>query len=92
MVGCVHYGSIYQWRSRHWIEKYPALALVVVAVLLLTTWSSLAISTKRWHDRNKSGWWFFINLIPLIGPLWAIIETGFLRGTYGENYYGSDSA
>ena len=53
-------------------------------------WSSLAISVKRWHDRDKSGWWIFIGMIPLIGPLWSFIETGCLRGTVGENSYGRD--
>ena len=53
-------------------------------------WSSLAISVKRWHDRDKSGWWIFIGMIPLIGPVWSFIETGCLRGTMGDNSYGHD--
>ncbi len=57
---------------------------------LLVIWPSLALSIKRWHDRDKSGWWVFIGLVPLIGPLWALIETGFLPGTPGTNQYGSD--
>jgi uncharacterized membrane protein YhaH (DUF805 family) len=92
IVGCVHYGIIYFATKYQWIEKSPALAIVLLAVLLVTTWSCLAIQAKRWHDRNKSGFWFFINFVPLIGPFWALIENGFLRGTYGENAYGADSA
>lgn len=53
-------------------------------------WPSLAISIKRWHDRDKSGWWVLIGFIPLIGWLWALIETGFLEGTKGPNQYGPD--
>lgn len=60
---------------------------VVVLVLL---WPTLAVQTKRWHDRGKSGWWNLIGLIPFIGTLWAFIELGFLRGTPGPNRYGSD--
>jgi uncharacterized membrane protein YhaH (DUF805 family) len=45
------------------------------------------IQVKRWHDRNKSGAWAFINLIPIIG-LWAIIENGFLEGSQDTNDYG----
>ena len=57
---------------------------------ILLIWPSLALSIKRWHDRNKSGWWIFIGLIPIIGSLWALIETGFLPGTIGPNEYGID--
>jgi uncharacterized membrane protein YhaH (DUF805 family) len=57
---------------------------------LLVIWPSLAVSVKRWHDRGKSGWWILIGLVPLIGPLWALIETGFLPGTPGTNEYGPD--
>ena len=48
------------------------------------------MQVKRWHDRGKSGWWVLIALIPLVGPIWAIIETGFLPGTSGPNEYGPD--
>ena len=30
---------------------------------------SITIAIRRLHDINKSGWWYFINIIPLIGPL-----------------------
>ncbi len=53
-------------------------------------WPSVAIAAKRWHDRDKSGWWYLISFIPFIGPLWAIIELGFLSGTYGPNRFGHD--
>jgi uncharacterized membrane protein YhaH (DUF805 family) len=53
-------------------------------------WPSLAIQAKRWHDRDKSAWWILITLIPLIGPIWALIENGFLSGTVGKNKYGDD--
>jgi len=62
------------------------LALVYLAFI----WPSLAISIKRWHDRDKSGWWVLIGFIPIIGPIWALIETGFLEGTKGPNQYGPD--
>jgi uncharacterized membrane protein YhaH (DUF805 family) len=53
-------------------------------------WVGLAVSIKRWHDRDKSGWWVLISFIPLIGPIWALVETGFLEGTQGSNQYGPD--
>jgi uncharacterized membrane protein YhaH (DUF805 family) len=59
-------------------------------VILLTLWPSLAVYTKRWHDRNKSGWWSLILFVPLIGSIWMLVELGFLRGTEGANRFGPD--
>lgn len=53
-------------------------------------WVTLAITCKRFHDRDKSGWWYLITLIPYLGPLWLFVECGCLRGTYGLNSYGQD--
>ena len=60
----------------------------IIGLVLL--WPSLALYTKRWHDRGKSGWWSLIVLIPIIGGIWALIELGFLKGTVGPNPYGPD--
>ncbi|HEY1394251.1 MAG TPA: DUF805 domain-containing protein [Methylibium sp.] len=57
---------------------------------LLLIWPGLAIMVKRWHDRDKSGWWVLINLIPVIGFVWTLVEGGFLRGSNGPNRYGED--
>ncbi len=60
-----------------------------VAVLLLNLVMTLATNAKRYHDRNKSGWWLLIMVIPVIGWLWSFIELGFLAGTEGYNRYGA---
>ena len=73
------------------IFGYDTDNLLTLSLLaLLWVWPSLAISIKRWHDRGKSGWWVLIGLVPIIGPLWALIETGFLPGIQGPNEYGAD--
>lgn len=59
-----------------------------VVVNLLVLWPAIAVSVKRWHDRDKSGWWVLVSLIPLVGWLWALVENGLLRGTPGPNRYG----
>jgi uncharacterized membrane protein YhaH (DUF805 family) len=60
----------------------------VVALVLLIP--SLAVAVKRYHDRDKSGWWILIVFIPIIGLVWYIVELGFLPGTPGPNRYGPD--
>ena len=57
---------------------------------VLVLWPAIATSVKRWHDRDKSGWWTLINLIPVVGIIWVIVENGFLRGTVGPNRFGED--
>ena len=62
----------------------------VTIMSIIVLWPSLAVQAKRWHDRNKSGFWILINLLPIIGPIWATIENGFLPGTEGENNFGDN--
>jgi len=57
---------------------------------LVLAWTHLAVFVKRWHDRDKSGWWVLINLIPLIGWIWTFIECGLMEGTIGANRFGPD--
>lgn len=66
----------------------PIGGLAVIVVYLAVLWIELALTVKRWHDRDKSGLWYLIALIPIIGPFWALIELGFLDGTQGPNQYG----
>ncbi len=65
-------------------------AVIDIPLLILVFCPSLAVSVKRWQDRNKSFVWIFINVIPYLGPTWAFIENGFLPGTNGPNDYGAD--
>ena len=68
-----------------------AAEIIVTVITLLLLWPSVAVQAKRWHDRDKSGWWILINFVPVIGPLWALIENGFLSGTVGTNRFGSNA-
>ncbi|MCX7365134.1 MAG: DUF805 domain-containing protein [Alphaproteobacteria bacterium] len=64
--------------------------IILLLVYIVALWIGLATQVKRWHDRNKSGWWVLIALVPLVGPFWFLIECGFLKGTTGPNQYGPD--
>ncbi|WP_315969372.1 DUF805 domain-containing protein [Psychroserpens burtonensis] len=50
---------------------------------------SLAVAVRRLHDIGKSGWFYFIGLIPLIGSIWLIILF-VTEGDAGSNAYGPD--
>ena len=62
----------------------------LVLLFLLAFYVAIPITVKRWHDRDKSGWWALIELIPIFGFWWVIIECGFLKGTEGANRFGPD--
>ncbi len=55
---------------------------------LILLWPSAAIAVKRCHDRNQTGWWALLSIIPVIGWLWWLINLGILDGTPGPNQYG----
>jgi uncharacterized membrane protein YhaH (DUF805 family) len=71
------------------ISRPSAFFLLLLVPPLV--WISIAIQVKRWHDRDKTGRWFLINLLPIIGWLWVLIECGFLKGTEGPNRFGDDA-
>ncbi|MCG9707836.1 MULTISPECIES: DUF805 domain-containing protein [unclassified Pseudoalteromonas] len=69
-----------------------AISVIMLILYIPLIWVSLAIQVKRWHDRNKSGWWVLISFVPLIGPIWALIENGFLAGDEAENRFGQPTS
>ncbi|HEX8168003.1 MAG TPA: DUF805 domain-containing protein [Beijerinckiaceae bacterium] len=70
-------------------QSTAAYAIQIILGLVFL-WPSLAIAVKRYHDRDKSGWWVLILFIPIIGFIWYIVELGFLPGTPGPNRFGPD--
>ncbi len=47
----------------------------------------LAVTVRRLHDLDRSGWWIFLNFIPLIG--FIVLTVWFcMRGTPGPNRFG----
>lgn len=60
-----------------------------IAWLILFTIPATTLLVRRLHDTDRSGWWYWIAMIPFIG---AIILLVFLlqRGSSGRNRYGHD--
>ncbi len=44
---------------------------------MVDLWIFLAVSSKRFHDRAKSGWWTALCLLPF-GFFWVIYQLGFM--------------
>lgn len=50
---------------------------------------SIAVGVRRLHDTDRSGWWFLIVFVPLIGFI-VLLVFFCLRGTAGPNRFGGD--
>jgi uncharacterized membrane protein YhaH (DUF805 family) len=61
---------------------YPLAALALFL-------PGLAMSVRRLHDTDRSGWWFLLIFIPLIGAI-ILIVWWCTRGTVGSNRFGPD--
>lgn len=48
---------------------------------------SIAVTVRRLHDTDRSGWWYLLVFVPLIGGL-VILVFMFLDGTPGSNRFG----
>lgn len=64
-----------------------AMAVVQTAFLLVFLLPSLGLCVRRLHDIGKSGWWIFIGLIPIAGPIilivWYAKESEMTPNQYG---------
>ena len=49
---------------------------------------SVSVMVRRLHDLDKSGWWWFINFVPLIGWIIFIVWMA-SEGTQGPNRFGN---
>jgi uncharacterized membrane protein YhaH (DUF805 family) len=50
---------------------------------------SLAVTVRRLHDTDRSGWWLLIGLVPLIGAI-VLLVFMLLDGTPGDNQHGAN--
>lgn len=66
-----------------------ALEAVSAVVSLALFLPSLAVSIRRLHDLDRSGWWFLLWFVPIVGWI-VMIYWACCRGTAGTNRFGAD--
>lgn len=49
----------------------------------------IAVAVRRFHDINKSGWWYFVAFIPCVG-IFPFLYFMAKAGDVGENQFGPD--
>ncbi len=70
--------------SFNW-QPQPITAIFILATLV----PNLAVGARRLHDGGRTGWWWLIALIPMLGFIVLLIF--FIpKGTEGDNQYGPD--
>jgi uncharacterized membrane protein YhaH (DUF805 family) len=62
--------------------------VVYYIVALALFLPSLSVAVRRLHDTDMSGWWFLLNLIPIIGFL-ILLYFYIIKGTPGPNRFGN---
>jgi uncharacterized membrane protein YhaH (DUF805 family) len=62
----------------------PALSGIYGLAVLIPT---LAVSVRRLHDTDRSGWWLLLGLVPVIGII-VLIVFAVLEGQPGPNRFG----
>jgi len=63
----------------------PILSLIFI---LTTFLPALSVLVRRLHDQDKSGWWYWIVLVPIAG-VFILIYFLASEGTKGANRFGT---
>jgi uncharacterized membrane protein YhaH (DUF805 family) len=95
-------------RSEFWFfQLFNVIALIVLAIVdsvvgtrgileglygLAVLLPSLSVIVRRLHDIGRSGWWFFIELVPAVGVIILIVflcqDSQPVANQYGVNPKG----
>jgi len=67
------------------ILGFPLLGAIFSLATLIP---GIAVSVRRLHDKDKSGWWLLICLVPVVGAV-LLIYWYATEGTPGDNQFGT---
>lgn len=71
------------------IDEQLNLSLLGWIYALVVFLPGLAVTVRRLHDTNRSGWWILISLIPVLGGIvlliFMLIDSDPMENEYGPN-------
>ena len=68
----------------------PALGIALYSIAVFGTFvPHLAVSVRRLHDIDRTGWWYLFGLVPLLGTI-VLLVWFCTDGTRGPNRFGAD--
>jgi uncharacterized membrane protein YhaH (DUF805 family) len=66
-------------------SDFGFFSLIIILALLIP---NIAVGIRRLHDTGRSGWWWLLGLIPLLGIIvivWFCFDSDSEENKYGEN-------
>ena len=71
-----------------WADSFSLEAGLTLGVFALVhLLPSIAVTVRRLHDTNRTGWWAALALVPIVGPL-VLLYFAVLPGDVQPNNYG----
>lgn len=59
-------------------------------VIIIHIIPGMSLTVRRLHDGGRSGWWYWISLVPFIGGFWLFYLTAIKGPEYEAQQYGPD--
>jgi len=85
LLGGIVAGLLNLFANTNFLGGSPLAMLFWLAAII----PDLAVTVRRLHDTDSSGWWILLGLIPLIGMV-VLIVWWCLEGSKGYNRFGPD--
>lgn len=81
-----------------WIVLYALSGVLGMLAIGIVVWlvngvvlaALVMLCIRRLHDRNYTGWWLLVVLIPVAGALWLLWQLALRRGVAQDNRWGVD--
>ena len=85
LLGGIVAGLLNLFANTNFLGGSPLAMLFWLAAII----PDLAVTVRRLHDTDSSGWWILLGLIPLIGMV-VLIVWWCLEGSKGYNRFGPE--
>jgi uncharacterized membrane protein YhaH (DUF805 family) len=69
------------------IDAITGLPVLGAIFALVTLIPNIAVSVRRLHDTDRSGWWYLLFLVPIVGVVVLLIWFC-TKGTGADNRFG----
>ena len=79
-------GDNFRWRD---LGAAGLPFYVMMLYTLATVVPTCAVTVRRLHDADYSGWWLLLGFIPYIGEA-ALFALPCFKGTAGDNRFGAE--
>ncbi|MCD0489456.1 DUF805 domain-containing protein [Pedobacter sp. MC2016-14] len=84
-------GTTFKMDTGFGVQSLP-YGYVYMLYALVTLVPGIAVTVRRLHDVGKSGWFYFIALIPIVGGIWLLVllctDSEIMENKWGPNPKG----